>query len=274
MSRNHVAVVAQDGRAGCWLTLLRDYSAAWSVVSSSGASLEGVMAGALGVLKDRQDADFSFTSRGLTDIVAQPLIEDEASLPSAARGASLTIFCPEYPKGIGDGTLWAACWRDPTGSLSSAGAAGRFRLVSLEEQIMGWFRREDFRSFAPASVMERFSTQPVPRPGFARELLIRRDWSARRLAVDAFPDLEQFEENRARLMETERMYEQARHAKSEKGKKERTEQIQEIDRRMLDPNLTPEERAVLAEARKAQFGLPWGNRVDTGAGSGGSPTGQ
>ena len=37
VSKNHVAVVTQDGKPGCWLTLLRDYSGAWSVLSASGA---------------------------------------------------------------------------------------------------------------------------------------------------------------------------------------------------------------------------------------------
>jgi len=37
VSKNHVAVVTQDGKPGCWLTLLRDYSGGWSVLSASGA---------------------------------------------------------------------------------------------------------------------------------------------------------------------------------------------------------------------------------------------
>jgi hypothetical protein len=253
--------------------MLRDAAGTWSLMSATGASLEATLADALRLLRERVGADFTFSTRNLADLGTEGVIEDEATLATAVRGASITVLCPEHEPGIGDGTLWASAWRDPTGTISSSGAAARFRIALLHETIGEWFRREDLRSFAPASVMETFSTQPVARPGFHRELLVRNDWAARRLAGDAFPDIAKTAAN-PKLLEVEKLYQERRQANSEKGKKARTDQIAELDRRMLDPSLTAEERAALAEARKAQFGLPWGTRTDTGSGSGGSPSGR
>ena len=43
--------------------------------------------------------------------------------------------------------------------------------------IRDWFAKQDYRSFRPAHPREQNDAQQVSRPGFARELLVRHDWT-------------------------------------------------------------------------------------------------
>ena len=80
--------------------------------------------------------------------------------------------------------MWASA---PTGGLSSAGPASRFREVVLLDRIEEWFKRETYASFRPGAPRERFELQRVHRPAFARILIVRHDWRLREIVPSAFP---------------------------------------------------------------------------------------
>jgi hypothetical protein len=246
----HLAVLGQTGKPGCWATILRDYTGTWSVLSAGGVNLDAVFASALAVLRDNPGGDFSFSVRTIADLVDQPLVEDEDELQHAVPGASITVFCPEG--GPGDGSLWNSLWRDPTMRLSSPGPGGRYRLVSLLEQVQRWLMREDVRTFEPARISERFDLQPPVRPPFIRELLVRGAWSARSLVPDAFPSLALLEERRAKQAETQAQYEALRRGRDPREKTRLMQEQYARDRELL--GVSAEERARRELERKATFG--------------------
>ena len=149
MTRNHIAICGANNRPGRFVLLVRDAGGQWSTISSP-SPLDGPLATALALLRERQ-GNFTFSSRPLEEIA---IIEEQAEFTAAAPGASLTLFAPvdqQRSDGIAPRDLWGRCWRDPRMGIWSEGQSGRFRLVMLEEQITEFFKREDIRSFAPAT---------------------------------------------------------------------------------------------------------------------------
>jgi hypothetical protein len=51
--------------------------------------------------------------------------------------------------------------------------------------IREWFARQDYRTFRPEHPRERAELQRIARPSYARELLVRHDWTIAALMSEA-----------------------------------------------------------------------------------------
>ena len=88
-----------------------------------------------------------------------------------------------------------------------------------------------------------------------RELLIRKNWSARRLAPGDFTDLRVLEERRAHLAKVQADYEARRAARDPREKTRLLQEAQARERRLLPGSgATEQEKADIALARKVAVG--------------------
>jgi hypothetical protein len=175
MSSDHLVLAVSDDGTQRWITLLRDYSGATNVLSATAGSLEARVQFLVQTLETRPSADVTFSTRPLSEVLATGLIEDAAALPTALPGASLCVMAPKGPPF--DPNLWSLAWRDWGNQLTEGNRDSRFRAPVLFEMLRDWFAKQDFRSFRPEHPRERNDAQRVSRPGFARELLVRHDWT-------------------------------------------------------------------------------------------------
>jgi hypothetical protein len=131
------------------------------------------------------DADVSFTSRRMEDLVSEPLAEWADDLKGYVVGGSIVTLLPEREVAS---DLWTSLWRDGRGKLHGGGREPRFRLAALTEQVDEFFKRENIRSFEPPTRADgQPSAVPMNRPAYERELLIRRTWCLAAILPDAVP---------------------------------------------------------------------------------------
>ena len=253
----HQAICRQNDNSG-WLTL-HERDGHWEVVSTWSASLEPIITGIIADMrKSRGSGDFSFSSRRLDEIVAAPVAEGPDDL-QALVGASITILSPEGKPG--DETTWNCAWLDPTGHLNSPGVGeSRFRVQCVGDQVERWFEREVYRSFEPPRQNERFAMNPIQRPTFHRELLVRRAWQTRDLVPTAFPAAQVTTRQQEQIAAAKAVFLERQRLKNPRTRRlERQAQwAREREARKVDP--------VAAEkARKAKYGLDWGHPPDSAA---------
>lgn len=138
-------------------------------------------------LKAHPDADATFTSRSVEELVAEPVIEWPDGLRSYVPGGSIVALLPERDVGA---DLWSQVWRDPRMALHGGGKDVKFRLPDLPNQIEAYLVREGgTKSFEPISRSHaQPNVPPMNRPsGFARELLVRRTWCLASILPEAVP---------------------------------------------------------------------------------------
>jgi hypothetical protein len=134
--------------------------------------------------------DFTFTTRPAPDAVAT-YAESPEQLQGLGLNSHAVILCPEGPP-VED--RWVTLHRVPiTGACVGADIKDRFRPKPevLKQQIVSYFERQQWRSFAAPKVSERHEPvgQQPQRPSHHRELLIRPNWSARQIAPQALGPL-------------------------------------------------------------------------------------
>ena len=136
----------------------------------------------------RLDHDFSFTTRALEEALAT-YPEQPDDLPGLGLNSHAMIVCPE---GGGIENRWATLHRvGMTGALVGTGLDGKFRPQCLQERVIEWFARQQWRSFVAPRISERHEPRDMQpdRPSHHRDLLVRHGWAAREIAPDAFPPL-------------------------------------------------------------------------------------
>jgi hypothetical protein len=254
----HFAIVGGQ-QAGQRLLLMRDHAGQLSVLSSGSASLQGLVASAVEMMRADPNAEFSFTTQQLSE--AFPLCERAGELERQAPGASISLLAPERSDDNGN-TLWNSAWRCPvTGTITSEGKAARFRApAGLAEAINKWFAREDLRSFDPPSpwTAARELQFPVHRPPHHRMLLVRHDWRIRDLVPVAFASPEQEAARLASLEKTQSQFEALRKARDPREKTRLMQEQQALERRLLPGSgANAEERAALELGRKIAAGAQW-----------------
>lgn len=129
--------------------------------------------------------DFTFTTRAIEDAIAA-CADTPDQMERLGLDSHATILLPE---GGGVENKWVTLHRVPmTGAIVATGILDRFRPQKLKDQVLAYFERAQWRSFAPQKVSERYEPvgQQPQRPPWARELLVRHGWSARAIAPDAF----------------------------------------------------------------------------------------
>jgi hypothetical protein len=186
-------LVLGAGEGDRWIILQRDYSDRWNVFSTARASLEGMVNFLIETLQKHPSADMTFSTRPVAQVRAD-LVEDAAAVRTAAPGASLHIMAPagSYIGNRGEvlayaPNLWGTAWRDPRGALSAGHRDTRFRQQVLLEIIREWFVKQNYESFRDEPLRQRADLQRIPRPGFARELLVRHDWTISTLVAEPAP---------------------------------------------------------------------------------------
>lgn len=167
-----------------WVILHRDYANRWNVYSSARTSLEGTVNFLIETMLKHPGADLTFSTRPAAQARVE-LVEDVAAVRAAVAGASISIMAPMG--GQFAPNLWGTAGRDPRGGLSEGHRNTRFRGQVLPELIRLWFVRQNFQSFSPEPLRQRGDQQRVARPGYARELWVRHDWSIADVMAEARP---------------------------------------------------------------------------------------
>ena len=157
MSSEHLVLAISNDGTGRWITVLRDYSGAMNIFSAAAGSLQARVEFLIQILQTRPSADVTFSTRPLSDVLANGLNEDAAAVRAAVPGASLCVMAPKGPPF--DPNLWGMAWRDWENQLSEGSRDSRFRAPVLLEMIRDWFAKQDYRSFRPAHPREQNDAQ-------------------------------------------------------------------------------------------------------------------
>jgi len=184
MSDHFILAASDDTDADRWVILDRNYNGTWNVFSTATTSLEARVNFLVETLQKHPSADMTFSTRPVAQVRAG-LIEDARTVRAAVSGASLYIMAPVGP--VHAPSKWGTAWRDPRGGLFAGHRDTRFREQVLADSIRAWFVRENFQSFTPEPLRQRSDTQRVARPGYARELLVRHDWTISALVAEPAP---------------------------------------------------------------------------------------
>lgn len=242
----HVAIVKQNDNSG-WLILHRQGDQ-WQLADKAGLRLEPVIESILaGLRKGEHRGDLTFTDRRMEEIATVPIPETPDDL-QALIGASITVLAPEGK--VGDATMWANAWLDPTGELTSAGIPSRFRAKTIADRVEAWFQREVYESFQPPHHREKMSPNRISRPAHHRELLVRHGWTIRALAPDAFEPAEVVAKREEQAAAARAAYLERQAAKSPRLRRQQrqAEWAAEREAKKVDP-------AAVEQARKQKM---WG----------------
>ena len=131
MSSEHLVLAISNDGTGRWITVLRDYSGAMNIFSAAAGSLQARVEFLIQILQTRPSADVTFSTRPLSDVLANGLNEDAAAVRAAVPGASLCVMAPKGPPF--DPNLWGMAWRDWENQLSEGSRDSRFRAPVLLE---------------------------------------------------------------------------------------------------------------------------------------------
>jgi hypothetical protein len=183
--------------------------------------------------------------------VAEPFAcvpTDVAKLPGA-----ITVMAPERAQ---PDPVWSVLWRPFDGGATTwAGNESRFRTQMLTEAIRKWFISQKWLSFEREHPSERLNPfNRIDRPSFNRELICRHEWRLTEIAPDLFED--HFVEKQRARDAAQKVYEEMRHRRSYRGKREDLAAIHELERKIL-PNsgVSEEERQAAREEYKRKFGF-------------------
>jgi hypothetical protein len=204
---SHFAVCRANNDATTWLSIYGDASG-WHVGSSS-ASLKSHIDGLIDAVKKHPLADVTFTTRQAVDFLAQPLPATSDSLREFLPGASIMVLAPVG--GVADDDMWGRLWRDPRGGLSTPGRSSFFRAATLGDAVQSYF--------AFGQGLKEFE-----KPGFPRELWVRRSWSAAAILPEQFPPPRPLPTPAPELTEQRR----ARGAKARRQEKQRANERGEV----------------------------------------------
>jgi hypothetical protein len=177
---------------------------------------------------------FTFSTRSIEELVAGGLVMDEAALATALPTMSLTALMP-------DGTKhgrWTTVLRD-RGPPWSEPTTMRFAVQVIREQIE---RGLDWEALK------------VPAAQHREAFLVRPSFSAHRL----LPSVYRLPAVAAQQVVAEATYQELRAGRDPRLKRQRLQAQQQLEARLLDKNLPPEERAAIEREKKIMaFGPTW-----------------
>jgi hypothetical protein len=225
------------------------------VQSATPASLASIVANILDEIRKAPSAfEFSFGDISLQRLLEQtPFPRVPSDLPRAA-GVSIQVFCKESTAPGDD--LFTALWRDERGGLSCVGRNGRFRAPYIPDRIRDFYTAADYRSFGSPHPSETSSFNRVARYDHARMLLVRHgvEWAARELCPQAYPGPTPAE-LKAKQAKIFAEMDALKKEKSPEEKQRRRRALWDLERKLLDPKVSDEEKTRIKQEVKAFVGL-------------------